>query len=59
MKTAVKHYEPIAADLSLGKYEDADKKIDIARSNNKYVEKDRVLYFLDKGIVSYYAGKYK
>ncbi|MBN2423634.1 MAG: hypothetical protein JXR46_07060 [Calditrichaceae bacterium] len=58
-RTAVKFYDPITTDLSFGRYEDASKKIDLAKTQNQYVEKDRVLYYLDKGIVLYYAGQHQ
>ncbi len=59
VKTSVKFYSPILKDLRIENYTAAIKKIDTARLNNKYTKKDRVLFYLDKGVVQYYKGNYK
>jgi len=57
--TYVQFFNTIVNDLQLGNYETALKKIDIGRKENKYTVKERVLFYLDKGTVNYYAGNYQ
>ena len=59
VKTNVKFYNPILKDLNVENYTAAVKKIDKAKLNDKYTKKDRVLFYLDKGVVQYYKGDYK
>ena len=58
VKTNVKFYNPILKDIQIEKYEAAVKKIDKARANEIYTKKDRVLFYLDKGMVQHYKGDY-
>lgn len=45
-------------DVSLGQYDSAVKKIEKARKDKIYLEKDRVLYYLDKGALLHYQGQF-
>jgi len=55
----VKQFNKISTDLQTENYAAAVKKIDKARKKKYYQQKDRVLFYLDKGIVLYYQGLYK
>jgi len=52
-------YEPITAELRSGNAASASKMLDEARDKGKYAEKDRLLYFIDAGLLAYYAGEYQ
>lgn len=54
--TRTKFHEPIAEELRSGNYDAAVDKINAARAKNKYGEKDRLLYYLDSGMINHYAG---
>ncbi len=54
--TRTKFHEPIAEELRSGNYDAAVDKINAARGKNKYGEKDRLLYYLDSGMINHYAG---
>ena len=56
--TKKKFYEPITAELRSGNSEDAAKMLEAARDNNKYAQKDRLLYFIDAGLLNHYARSY-
>ena len=58
-RTSVEFHKPVQQDLVSENYAGAVKKIDKARVNGDYVEKDRVIYYLDKGVVLYYQGLLK
>lgn len=49
-------YEPITAELRSGSAETAAQMIETAREKNKYAQKDRLLYFVDAGMLHHYAG---
>ncbi|MFW6129870.1 MAG: hypothetical protein ACOC56_01725 [Atribacterota bacterium] len=56
--TKIDFYRDIMADIRTENYAIAATKIEDAKYNNKYLEKDRVLYYLDKGAVLHYQGDY-
>jgi hypothetical protein len=56
--TKKSHYKPIVKDLRAGRFETAAARIDSARADNKYGEKDRLVYFLDAGFAHHYAASY-
>ncbi|MBD3402438.1 hypothetical protein GF420_06060, partial [candidate division GN15 bacterium] len=51
-------YQPITADLEAGNYAAAAARLDSARHDGKYDDKDRLLYFVDAGMAHHYAGNY-
>ena len=57
---ATKHsfYGPITTDLKTQKYNDAIIKVEVARTDNKYSKKDRLLYYMDAGMTHHYAFGY-
>ncbi len=54
--TRTKFHEPIAEELRSGNYDGAVRAIEAAREKGKYGEKDRLLYYLDSGMINHYAG---
>ena len=56
--TNKKFYEPITTELRSGNLTNAAQMIETAREKNKYTEKDRLLYFIDAGMLLHYAGDY-
>ncbi|UCD63095.1 MAG: hypothetical protein JSW34_10085 [Candidatus Zixiibacteriota bacterium] len=52
-------YEPITAELRSGRPDTSLAMLEAARENNKYAEKDRLIYFIDAGMLSHYAGQYR
>ena len=52
-------YEPITAELRSGRPEAALQKLELAREDNQYAEKDRLLYFIDAGLLGHYAGDHE
>ncbi|HGY56513.1 MAG TPA: hypothetical protein ENK44_12460 [Caldithrix abyssi] len=56
-RTSVDFYVPVQKNLLTENYAKAVEAIDAARKQGEYAEKDRVLYYLDKGITLYYMGK--
>jgi len=56
MSTRTGFYDPIAAELRTGSADSAVVMIETARAENKYGEKDRLLYFMDAGLLNHYAG---
>lgn len=55
----LKHFNKISTDLKTANYQGAIQKINLAKKEELYTKKDRVLYYLDKGIVLYYQGKFR
>lgn len=49
-------YEPIVTELQTGNFSVAAARLDSARVDGKYGEKDRLLYFVDAGMAHHYAG---
>jgi len=58
LKSHVDFYSNVEADLKTDKYLRAGDLVDKAKSTQKYSKKDRALYYLDKGVILHYAGKY-
>ena len=56
-RTAVDFYVPVNSNLHKENFSLALKAIEEAKQEGNYAEKDRVLYYLDKGITLYYMGK--
>jgi hypothetical protein len=59
IKSHVDFYYNVEADLKTGNYLRAGDLVDKAKSTQKYSKKDRALYYLDKGIILHYSGKYE
>jgi hypothetical protein len=58
MATRVGFYEPIVAQARTGGYDSVVVGIEKARKDNRYGEKDRVVYFVDAGLAYHYADHY-
>jgi len=58
LKTNKKFYEPITAELQNGNYKTAAAQIETARSEKKYQNKDRFVYFIDAGLAYHYAADF-
>ncbi len=56
--TNTEFYKPILADLQNGNYVAASKGIEAAELKGEYADKDRVLLYLDKGIIFHYAQRF-
>ena len=56
--TKTEFYRPIILDLQNGDYMAASKKLGSAELEGEYADKDRVLLYLDKGIIFHYAGQF-
>jgi hypothetical protein len=52
-------YEPITGDLRNNNFEAAVEKIEKAKADNKYGNKDRFLYYLDAGLAYHYASRFE
>lgn len=52
-------YDPITAELRSGKPDSAARMLETAREKNKYAQKDRLMYFIDAGLLYHYAGRYE
>jgi len=59
VSTQRKFYGPITAELHAGKPESSVALMEEAREKNKFAEKDRLLYFIDAGMLNHYAGNYQ
>ena len=59
LKTDTSFYDPLINDLKTENYAHAVNIIDKSKEKGKYLKKDRVLYYLDKGIVLYYQKEYE
>lgn len=49
-------YTPITAEVRAGRYQAALSGLEAARQGGKFAEKDRLLYYLDAGMLYHYAG---
>jgi uncharacterized protein len=49
-------YTPITAEVRAGRYAAALSGLEAARKGGKFAEKDRLLYYLDAGMLYHYAG---
>jgi len=58
MATRKGFYEPIAQELETGNYDQVVARLEQARAEGKYGEKDRVVYYVDAGMAYHYAGNY-
>jgi len=58
MKTATSQFEGINEILAQSDYATALMRIEAAKETG-YTEKDKVLYYLDAGMLNFYAGNYK
>lgn len=56
--TDTEFYNPVIDYLRSGDYDSAVKYIETAEKEGEYADKDRVLLFLDKGVVYHYAEMY-
>ncbi len=52
-------YQPITAELRAGNAAAAQQMLEAARDEGNYAEKDRLLYFIDAGMLAHYAGDYQ
>lgn len=59
VSTKRKFYEPITAELRAGKAESSVAMLEQAKEKNNYGEKDRLLYYVDAGMLNHYAGNYQ
>ena len=59
MRTNVAYFEPVKTHLKQAEYEQAIALVDQGRERNEYTKKDRALFYLDKGALLYYQGKYQ
>ena len=59
LKTHTEFYNPIINNLKTENYTQLINIIDKAKEKNQYLKKDRVLYYLDRGIVLYYQKEYE
>lgn len=59
MKSHVDFYYNVETNLKSGNYLIASDLVDKAKSTQRYSKKDRVLYYLDKGVISHYAANYQ
>ncbi|MBN2658216.1 MAG: hypothetical protein JXR86_14245 [Spirochaetales bacterium] len=58
MKTSNDHYKDMDELLARRNFPQAETVIRDAKENGKYTEKDKVLYYLDIGMLNYYNGSY-
>lgn len=59
LRTNYEFYIPILTEIQNGNFNSAAKKIIEAEINEEYADKDRVLLYLDKGIIFHYQGNYQ
>lgn len=59
VSTKRKFYEPITAELRAGKAESSVAMLEQAKEKKNYGEKDRLLYYVDAGMLNHYAGNYQ
>ncbi|MEW5995762.1 MAG: hypothetical protein AB1744_15400, partial [Candidatus Zixiibacteriota bacterium] len=52
-------YEPITTELRSGNSTGAAQLLETAREGNKYAEKDRLIYFIDAGLLHHYAQNHQ
>lgn len=58
LQTQRGHYEPITAELKQENFAAAAQKMEAAKADGKFPGKDRLLYYLDAGLLYYYAGDF-
>jgi hypothetical protein len=59
IRTNTEFYEPILEELKEGEFKKAAEELDNAVLEEEYDYKDRLLMYLDEGIINYYAGNYE
>lgn len=59
VSTRVNYYSTVLTDLQTANFSAAVSKIDQAKLNQQYSQKERLLFYLDKGIIQYYNGDYE
>jgi hypothetical protein len=59
MRTKTEADNEITNDLASGNFEQASQRIEQYRQKNVYQVKDRVLYYLNKGLVDHYQGEFE
>ncbi|MFH1372951.1 MAG: hypothetical protein ABII79_04060 [bacterium] len=57
--TRKKFYEPITAELRAGNTTGAVQMLETANDKKKYAQKDRLLYFVDAGLLNHYSGEFE
>jgi hypothetical protein len=57
--TRINHFDALMKDIRTENYANAVVRLDQARESATYMKKDRVLFYLDKGIVLHYQGDYQ
>jgi hypothetical protein len=57
IRTRTGFYQPITADLKSHEFETAVQAIEAARASGKYDKKDRLIYYIDAGMVNHYASR--
>ncbi len=57
LRTRTGFYEPVTVNLRNHEFEAAVKGIEDARASNKYDRKDRLIYYIDAGMVNHYASR--
>ncbi|MFZ5979409.1 MAG: hypothetical protein ACOYVF_02150 [Candidatus Zixiibacteriota bacterium] len=58
MATKNAFYKPITAELQSGNISTAAAMLEQAREDDKIARKDRLLYYIDAGLLQHYAGHY-
>jgi len=58
VRTQTGFYEPVYEELETGNFTEAAAGIERAKENGKYGHKDRLVYYLDAGMVYHYAMQY-
>ncbi len=56
VRTQTGFYEPVHTNLQAGSFEQAAAGIEKAKEDGKYQHKDRLVYYLDAGMVYHYAS---
>ena len=59
LRTNEEFYGEILFDLQNGNFNSAAEKVNLAELNSEYADKDRVLLYLDKGILFHYQDNFK
>jgi hypothetical protein len=57
-RSNIEFYDDISTDLATGDFVHAEQIIEHSRETEEYLEKDRVLYYLDKAILGHYQQDY-
>jgi len=57
VRTRTGFYEPITENLLNQEFDAAVSGVEAARESNKYQNKDRLIYYIDAGMVNHYASR--